>query len=164
MNLLEERTVHRISIYRKVRYSGSLGGELAINGKPICKTLELPWRWNAKGASCIPAGTFSGFWRQERMRVQLDNISVPGGSRVAIQIHAGNKPKHSRGCILVGRTIAENFVGHSRAAMRDIEAALFPGEYGPGYPRIRIELTVGGVLMHGFYDDIDILDRIAVTA
>lgn len=154
----------KISILRKNRYSNSIGGELFVDGQVICKTLELPWEWNSKNVSCIPSGTYFAFWRHNRTRVQVEDIACPGGYRVAVQIHAGNKPKHSRGCILVGRTISQNFVGASQKAMRDIESALFPGIYGPGYPSIQIQLSIEGVLMNSIYDDIDVLDGLVVTA
>ncbi len=154
----------KISIARRTRYSGSIGGELSVDGNYVCKTLELPWRWNAKNVSCIPSGVYSGFWRQERMRVQLDNIACPGGYRIAIQIHAGNKPRHSQGCILVGKTISPNFVGRSSDAMLDLQTALFPDIHGPGYPSIQIRLSVEGALMNSIYDDLDALDRVHMTA
>lgn len=48
--------------------------------------------------------------------IPLDN--VPG--RTVVEIHPGNWPEDTRGCILVGQTLGEDFVGKSRAAMKEI--------------------------------------------
>src|SRR5947208_1162932 len=98
-----------IEIRRRYRYSQSIGGELLIEGKPVCQTLELPWRWNEKDISCIPAGTYSCWWRHERGRIQLWDIPCPGGYRTGVQIHVGNQPKQIQGCILVATTVSPNF-------------------------------------------------------
>ena len=75
-----------------------------------CKTLELPWRNNQKGISCIPAGTY-------KVEIRISNKygriywvrKVP--NRTYILIHSGNyagdKNKgfktHVMGCILLGK-------------------------------------------------------------
>ena len=33
-------------------------GVLSLNGKEICKTIELPWRNNKARVSCIPEGIY----------------------------------------------------------------------------------------------------------
>ena len=82
----------------------------------VCETLELPWRDNYRGISCIPEGAYlcklgyspsrkhDVYWLQD----------VPGRSDV--QIHIGNFPRDIRGCILVGRERGVNQVVHSRVA------------------------------------------------
>lgn len=80
-----------------------------------CFSLELPWKDNQVGASCIPAGEyeceryFSSTFRQHLYRVCV----VPGRSGIAI--HSGNVAgdkshgykTHSLGCILAGRRRGE---------------------------------------------------------
>lgn len=145
----------RIEIARAQRFSESLGGKLHVDGKFICYTLELPWRWNRKDISCIPAGTYGCFWRHDRGRVQVENIPCPGGERVAVQIHAGEVPDHSKGCILVGTSLQPNRVLHSKNAMSLLEAAIWGSEAGPGYGSKAITLSVGGVLMNSVFDNLD---------
>jgi hypothetical protein len=82
----------------------------------LCETLELPWRDNQRGISCIPEGTYECkvadspsrgypvYWLQD----------VPG--RKDVQIHKGNFPKDIRGCILVGEERGVNQVVHSKVA------------------------------------------------
>jgi hypothetical protein len=73
-----------------------------------CKTLELPWKNNQVGQSCIPKGNYNVVRRDsEKFRrhfriVELDGSEVTG--RVGpILIHPGNFASDIRGCILIGR-------------------------------------------------------------
>lgn len=91
-------------------------GSLFIDGDRLCETLELPWRDNQRGISCIPEGKYecklapspsrgySVYWLQ----------NVPG--RQDVQIHIGNFPKDIRGCILVGEHRGVDQVVHSKRA------------------------------------------------
>ena len=71
-------------------------------GKQICVTLELPWKYNAKSISCIPPGTYRAYRRKSPKRGYwlYELIAVPGRSH--IEIHIGNTTADSEGCILVG--------------------------------------------------------------
>src|SRR5271165_3659308 len=114
-----------IRITRKRPYSGSVGGDLFARGAFVCYTLELPWLWNAQNMSCIPNGRYSAIVRYDKTdhwRMQLEN--VPGG-RGGVQIHIGNYPKDSHGCILVGTAVAPNAVLHSSAAYAQLKAAFY---------------------------------------
>src|ERR1022692_2035251 len=69
--------------------------------KPIGSTLELPWRNNMNKISRIPAGVYKGKTRADGTkgwRIQVD--PVPG--RDLVEIHIGNFPKDTVGCILLG--------------------------------------------------------------
>ena len=91
-------------------------GAMFDGDERIAETLELPWRDNQRGISCIPEGTYEckaarspsrGYpvcWLQD----------VPG--RQDVQIHIGNFPKDIRGCILLGRERGVNQVVHSKVA------------------------------------------------
>lgn len=74
-----------------------------------CYSLELPWRDNRVGESCIPPGEYEvKAHRSKRYRNSFWLKSVPG--RSAILIHAGNVAgaramgylSNSKGCILLG--------------------------------------------------------------
>ena len=63
------------------------------------KTLELPWKNNSVGLSCIPAG-FYRFARDTHGRFQWFRLlHVP--NRTHIEMHLGTRPSHSQGCILM---------------------------------------------------------------
>lgn len=65
-------------------------------------SLELPWKNNDQGVSCIPAGRYRLVPRSTQERgnhLLVEN--VPG--REWILIHRGNYPSDVLGCILVGR-------------------------------------------------------------
>lgn len=99
------------SIIRLERSDEGTFGALLLNGKAFCVTLELPWRGNAQGVSCIPTGRYvlkrtpsplvtditKGTWP-----TAFEVTGVPGRSRVLI--HPGNTVHDTRGCILVART------------------------------------------------------------
>ena len=74
-------------------------GILQCEGKIICKTIELPWKNNERGVSCIPEGKY--FIRKRystKYKWHLELVDVP--NRTYILIHpANNAKKELRGCI-----------------------------------------------------------------
>ena len=141
-------------IIELLRYSdtgSSTQGTMHINSVFAGYTLEKPWRDNKRTLSCIPAGryplalrTTGGFHRryEEKFPVihkgTLEVMGVP--DRTAILIHIGNRAKDTQGCILVGKSATEDFVGNSTVAYMEI------------YPRI------AEALMNGEMVYIDIKD------
>lgn len=86
-------------VYLPTRVLGSIYGP---DGKPICKTLELPWKENKRAISCIPEGTYRVIKQEpkpDRPYSYFRLPEVPG--RSGILIHRGTNPSHSKGCILV---------------------------------------------------------------
>jgi LysM repeat protein len=82
-------------------------------------TLELPFNNNHNNISSIPIGEYRLTQRtSERFRSHYLVNDVPG--RSYILIHAGNYPKDTSGCILLGKTKGKDFVGNSRAALGDL--------------------------------------------
>jgi len=64
-------------------------------------TLELPWRDNRRGESCIPEGTYLA--RKYVSPKYGDTwIIDPVPERSGILMHAGNTVTDTEGCILVG--------------------------------------------------------------
>jgi hypothetical protein len=95
-------------------------GKLYVNGELFCDTLELPYRDNQRSISCIPDGEYKVNLRPARQSATRDYLhmiveDVP--NRSYILFHRGNKPSHTRGCILVGQTRQQDFVGNSTLAM-----------------------------------------------
>lgn len=78
-----------------------------------CRTLELPWRQNARGVSCIPKGTYRvRFTRSLKFPIGSYEVQdVPG--RSGIRIHIGNYAFKKNGlpdiegCILLGESYAD---------------------------------------------------------
>lgn len=89
-------------------------GVLLLDGQAFSVTLELPWRANANGISCIPAGVYScqrttsplvekitgGKWDQT-----FEVTGVPGRSKILF--HTGNTIIDSRGCILIASSFGK---------------------------------------------------------
>lgn len=105
---------------------------------PVCYTLELPWRDNAPGLSCIPEGGYRVEYLPRSASGKYHDVyhvtDVPG--RSGILIHTGNfagvRDMGMRcdvlGCILPGRRIGmlpviggqQLAVIDSRGALRDL--------------------------------------------
>ena len=67
-----------------------------------CRTLELPWRDNAKGLSCIPPGCYPLVYEwSPRFEMMLWEIyDVPGRSEC--KFHTANYVRQLNGCIALG--------------------------------------------------------------
>ena len=68
--------------------------------KPLCLTLEDPWRLNEKGKSCIPPGVWKAVPYDAPTYGETWEVQVPG--RSAILFHPGNSEADTQGCILLG--------------------------------------------------------------
>ena len=117
---IEDKVGINLLLIRDTHSEISTIGELFINGERFCDTLELPYRDNQRSISCIPTGQYKVRMRYPRESATRDYLhllvkDVP--NRKFILIHRGNKPSHSKGCILVGMTSQHNFVGNSTLAM-----------------------------------------------
>ena len=99
---------------------GTYGRMIAPSGDHICFTVELPWLDNARGKSCIPAGTYPLRWVDSpKFGRRLQVCDVPG--RTHILIHAGNFQRNTDGCILPNTAV---MVQGAAVAGRDSRVAL----------------------------------------
>ena len=98
------------------RESGPAGtfGTLEVEGLHL-HTVELPWRDNARGVSCIPAGEYDVIrWESPSKGDCFKVLDVP--DRDDILIHAGNTIHDFQGCI---------GVGHERGHLKGMPAVLY---------------------------------------
>lgn len=114
-----------VSIYITRKSTGDQGtfGQLVLPSGWSCVTGELPWRDNAPGLSCIPAGIYRGVLKPSfRFRTNLIELQdVP--CRDHILIHKGNlcgDPSKGfisdvEGCILLG--MSEGVLQDQRAVL-----------------------------------------------
>jgi hypothetical protein len=80
-------------------YPTGTNGQLYHGGKLICYTIELPWKDNHTGVSCIPVGKYELVKRYSlKLHWHLELMDVPG--RQFILIHpANNALVELKGCI-----------------------------------------------------------------
>ena len=108
-----------LELKRKIFTDDSTIGELSIDGKFVCYTLEDKVRdVKIKNVTAIPYGkyelaiTFSNRFQQYMPLL----LNVPGFE--GVRIHSGNKSADTEGCILVGSSKSLNFIGSSRVINR----------------------------------------------
>jgi hypothetical protein len=108
-----------LELKRKIFTDDSTIGELSIDGKFVCYTLEDKVRESKiKNVTAIPYGkyevavTFSNRFQQYMPLL----LNVPGFE--GIRIHSGNTSSNTEGCILVGGTRSLNFIGKSRVTYK----------------------------------------------
>jgi hypothetical protein len=93
--------MERITLERVYLTDRTLGS-LYRNGQPIGKTLELPWKMNKRGISCIPEGVYRVIKQRPKESRPYPYFRLPEvDGRSGILIHRGISPDHSKGCILV---------------------------------------------------------------
>lgn len=101
-------------------------GSLYLNGVLLCYTIELPWKENHVGCSCIPEGTYALKKRfSDRKKCHMEVLKVPG--RSFILIHPANYAmKELQGCIAPVRKIEEHGIGsYSLMAMQRLRSLVY---------------------------------------
>ena len=101
----------------------NLNGKIDKGDKYLCKTLEPQWKNNQRDISSIPAGIYD-FGERQSPRFGSHYIVKNVPNRDHILIHAGNFPKDTTGCILVGNTKNDNYVSESRIALKKLREEL----------------------------------------
>jgi hypothetical protein len=85
-------------------------GRLVLPDGWECLTIELPWRGNRVGKSCVPEGVYDLALRRSGVVERTTNgdylegwevTGVPG--RTYIMVHVANVPSELAGCIAVGQ-------------------------------------------------------------
>lgn len=94
-----------LEVKRHPTANGCTLGELTLDGKFFCYTMEDPVRPTGQkvpGDTAIPAGTYPvTIERSHGFRILTPRLHhVPGFE--GILLHPGNGPRDTRGCILVG--------------------------------------------------------------
>lgn len=107
-------------------------GELTLDGVFQCFTLEDACRSHKiEGKTAIPPGeyevdvTYSTKFRRDLPLL----VGVKGFE--GIRIHSGNTTDDTEGCILVGKSKAQDWIGDSRVALDEL------------FPKIRERLKLG---------------------
>ena len=138
-----------LKLIRKTFSSISTIGDLNINGF-FCYTLEdfdrdlnkdgdLNDKGETKvhGKTAIPKGKYDVIINMSnRFKVMMPLLlNVPGFE--GVRIHNGNKAEHTEGCILVGSSKANNFVGNSKPTFAKLMKIL----QDPKVTKITIEIV-----------------------
>lgn len=115
----------QISLSRLWKNEVCVTGQIKIDGEPRYFSLELPELFdgqpNVHNKCCIPAGTYNvtRYFSPKRNRFVPLLHDVP--DRSMIEMHIGNFPHDTDGCILVGeRRIGDYEIGESGVAFASL--------------------------------------------
>ena len=124
----------QLALQRLCLTQNSTCGNLFINDELQCWTLEEPFADGLHG-SCIQAGTYQiemgpspkflgskDPWERAQGQSIPHVLNVP--SRSSILIHWGNTAQDTEGCILVGLSHHDDFIGQSRDAFTELKQKL----------------------------------------
>lgn len=120
-----------ISLLRVEQTADATFGVLSMSGRIVCVSLELPWRSNMRGLSCIPCGCYRlikrVFWsRKGNLGPTYEVAGVP--DRTNILFHPANVPGELEGCIApgtyVGPVMGQRGILKSRPAFFNLKKAL----------------------------------------
>lgn len=147
-NLEEEKSSRQekkifLKLLRTSENSASTTGELFVNDKFICHTLEKPWKDNKSFISSIPAGVYDAILRYDKpdeWRIQLTNVP----DRSGVQFHIGTIPKDTQGCILVGDEVYnhDNRLGLSASAYSRLKEAFYGSPLPDQTPNVDFVIIV----------------------
>jgi len=129
----------KLDLIRKVFTESSTIGDLLINGEFFCYTLEdVPRVVKIPGETAIPCGTYQVItnYSNRFKKIMPLLLNVPGFE--GVRIHSGNTAKDTEGCILLGYSKDNNFVGESRNAFTEFFKRL-----QSGLKDGKVQITVG---------------------
>ena len=115
----------KIEVKRLYKTENSTIGELKIDGKFECYTLEDKERpVKIKCETAIPKGTYKVIINQSNRFKKLLPLLLSVPNFEGVRIHPGNTNHDTEGCILVGRTKSKDFIGQSRKAFESLFAKI----------------------------------------
>jgi hypothetical protein len=107
----------RIEVKRLHRTDNSTIGELTIDGKFECYTLEDKERdVKIKGETAIPKGTYKVIINKSNRFKKLLPLLIGVPNFEGVRIHPGNSNHDTEGCILVGMNRSVDYITKSRKA------------------------------------------------
>jgi hypothetical protein len=107
----------KIEVKRLHRTENSTIGELTIDGKFECYTLEDKERdVKIKRETAIPKGTYKVIINQSNRFKKLLPLLINVPNFEGIRIHPGNSNHDTEGCILVGMNRSVDYITKSRKA------------------------------------------------
>ena len=113
----------------KIQLIRKQASNIGTKGRLICKapelllyTMENPWLDNKPRESCIPTGIYDCEIVQSPRFGRVYGVTNVK-DRSHILFHAGNYPRDTRGCILIGQTgdfLSDTmFIGNSQKALKE---------------------------------------------
>ena len=107
----------KITVKRLHRTDKSTIGELFIDGKFECYTLEdVERKINIKSETAISKGEYKVIINQSNRFKRLLPLLLNVPNFEGVRIHSGNSNHDTEGCILVGKTRSLDYIGNSRLA------------------------------------------------
>ena len=108
-------------LQRTKEQNNSVFGELFIDGSFFCYTLEDKERdIKIKAETAIPKGTYKVILNQSSRFKRILPLLIDVPNFEGIRMHPGNTNHDTEGCILVGKTRGEDFIGKSRKAFTSL--------------------------------------------
>lgn len=101
-------TLHRMSQTAYATFGRLQDGE----DRQLCVTLERPWVDNLHDLSCVPAGSYPIVRYHSPKRGYDVWLLEQVPNRDMIELHIGNVPADTDGCILVGDRFGETEKGY----------------------------------------------------
>jgi hypothetical protein len=111
----------KIEIKRLYKTENSTIGELKVDGKFECYTLEDKERdVKIKGETAISKGTYKVIINQSNRFKKLLPLLLNVPNFEGVRIHPGNSNHDTEGCILVGQSISKDYISKSRKAFEKL--------------------------------------------
>ena len=111
----------QITVKRLHKTNTSTIGELLVDGIFQCYTLEDTERpVKIKNETAIPKGTYKVIINKSNRFKRLLPLLLNVPNFEGVRIHSGNTNHDTEGCILVGQTRGDNYVGQSRKAFEKL--------------------------------------------
>ena len=115
----------KIEIKRLHKTANSTIGEMTIDGVWECYTLEdIERPVKIKAETAIPRGTYKVIINMSNRFKRLMPLLLNVQNFEGVRIHAGNTNHDTEGCILVGRTRSNDFIGQSKKAYDSLFAKM----------------------------------------
>lgn len=114
-----------IHVIRNPSSAKSTIGKMMVDGVFECYTLEDVVRpVKIQNETAVPAGTYKVIINQSNRFKRLLPLLIDVPGFVGVRIHPGNTAENTEGCILVGQSKSDDFIGNSRLAFDTLFAKM----------------------------------------